>query len=801
MIDLLIVLLFVAYAIGAGLRARGKASKNLQEYFLAGKTISGWKAGFSMSATQFAADTPLLVTGLVATAGVFALWRLWIYALAFLLMAFVFSVGWRRGGVLTDAELTEVRYSGAGVLPLRVLKAIYYGTVINCIVMAMVLVAAIRIAEVFLPWHEWLPAGVYAVVLGAAGRTGLELGGVTGLDPAIATANNLLSILLILAFTAGYSTTGGLRAVINTDVAQFCLAMIGTAIYAWVVVRAVGGFGAVSDRMVELYGAEEANRMLSFAPPDTAGQVLLPFLVIIGLQWFFQMNSDGTGYLAQRSMACRTDRDARVAGVVFAWAQIFFRSLLWLAIAVGLLALYPFVPAEAGTEEFTAAREILFVVGIDDLLPPGARGLMLVGLLAALASTIDTHLNWGASYWSNDVYDRLVSQQWLKREPGGRELVIVARLSNLLILGIAIVIMANLGSIQTTWFISLLFGAGMGSVLVLRWVWERINLWSELAAMAMSLAVAPLLLYTMGTDPDTEWVRLAIMAATTTTAAVLITFVTPRTDEQVLLSFYERVRPFGMWPQTARLAGDRGRAPLLALGVRLRAVGVTALSLFLLLAGVGRLLIATPAASAVLTWGMVVAGLSLIPLWWREVVREETEADRSAALGAAGFDDAALLRGDQGLVDALRSWAPHLARVYGLELHVGERPDQRVEEVGQRVLLFEVVQDLLLYMARCNGVKGARVVLGRQDDLHRIDLEPTGRTANFARRTPDEPTDARPTHHDVLRHASEQLNQINGRLRVEPDPRRAERVTITARVEGKREGAIRRPQRRPGQRS
>jgi solute:Na+ symporter, SSS family len=783
MIDLLIVLAFVAYAIGAGLRARGKASKNLQEYFLAGKTISGWKAGFSMSATQFAADTPLLVTGLVATAGVFALWRLWIYALAFLLMAFVFSVGWRRGGVLTDAELTEVRYSGAGVLPLRVLKAIYYGTVINCIVMAMVLVAAIRIAEVFLPWHEWLPAGVYSVVLGAAGRTGLELGGVTGLDPAIATANNLLSILLILAFTAAYSTTGGLRAVINTDVAQFCLAMVGTAIYAWVVVRAVGGFGALSDRMVELYGAEAASRMLSFAPPETAGQVLMPFLVIIGLQWFFQMNSDGTGYLAQRSMACRTDRDARVAGVVFAWAQIFFRSLLWLAIAVGLLALYPFVPAEAGTEEFTAAREILFVVGIDDLLPPGARGLMLVGLLAALASTIDTHLNWGASYWSNDVYDRLVSQQWLEREPGGRELVIVARLSNLLILGIAIVIMANLGSIQTAWFISLLFGAGMGSVLVLRWVWERINLWSELAAMGTSLVVAPLLLYTMGTDPDTEWVRLAIMAATTTTAAVLITFVTPRTDEQVLLSFYERVRPFGMWPRTARLAGDRGRAPLFALGVRLRAVGVTALSLFLLLAGVGRLLIAPPDVSTALTWGMVVAGLALIPLWWREVIREETEADRAAASGIAGYDDDALLRGDQGLADALRGWAPHLARVHGLELQVEERTGHRVEEVGQRVLLFEVAQDLLLYLARCSDATGARVSVGGDQGRHRVEIVPIGASVNLARRVRGDAPDRRPAHHDVLAHARERLHQVNGRLEPVPDPRRAERIVITSTTE------------------
>jgi solute:Na+ symporter, SSS family len=783
MLDLLIVVAFVVYAIGAGLRARGKASQNLQEYFLAGKTIPGWKAGLSMSATQFAADTPLLVTGLVATAGVFALWRLWIYGLAFLLMAFVFSAGWRRGGVLTDAELTEVRYSGRGVLPLRVLKAIYYGTVINCIVMAMVLVAALRIAEVFLPWHQWLPAALYQPMLSLVALLGLELGGLTGLDPTIATANNLLSILLILAFTATYSTTGGLRAVVNTDVAQFFLAMAGTLVYAGFVISAVGGFEGLSERVVELYGAEQAHRMLSFAPPDTAGQVLLPFLVIIGLQWFFQMNADGTGYLAQRSMACRTDRDARVAGVVFTWAQIFVRSLFWLAIAAGLLVLYPFSPAEMGTEAFTASREILFVVGIDDLLPPGLRGLMLVGLLAALASTVDTHLNWGASYWSNDVYDRLISQHWLKREPKGRELVIVARLSNLLILAIAMVIMANLGSIQTAWFISLLFGAGMGSVLILRWLWERINLWSELAAIALSLVTAPLLLVFLGTDAETEWLRLGIMALVTTAAAVAVTFATPATSDQVLLSFYERVQPFGFWGRTARLAGDRPRAPLVALGHRLWAVLVTALSLFLLLAGVGRLLISTPQMSGAWTWILIVGGLALIPLWWRELVREELAADRSLDGAPARFDDRVLLQSEEGLLHALRQWSPHLQTAHGMDLEVQAAGRHRVGEEGLRVLLFEVVQDLLLYMARCNGVARARVALGRENGQHLVRIEAVGAPANFAPRSRGEAEDARPPDHDILAHVRERLYQVNGHLRVEPEPRRATMMTITAAVE------------------
>jgi solute:Na+ symporter, SSS family len=618
MLDLLIVVAFVAYGLGAGLRARSKASQGLHEYFLAGKSIRGWQAGTSMAATQFAADTPLLVTGLVATAGVFALWRLWIYGLSFLVFAFLFAAWWRRAGVLTDAELTRVRYSGRGVTVLRLLKAIYYGTVINCVVLAMVLVAAIRIAEVFLPWHQWLPPALYQPVLGLVAAGGLHLGdSLTGLAPATATANSLISIGLILAFTATYSITGGLRAVIRTDLVQFALAMSGTALYAWYVIDAAGGLGMLGERLVALYGAEQAHRMMSFSPPQGPGELLTPFLVLIGLQWLFQMNSDGTGYLAQRAMACRSERDARMSGLVFAWLQVFLRSLLWVAIALGLLVLYPFGAQEMSDPGFAAAREMLFVTAIDELLPPGVRGLMLVGLLAALASTVDTHLNWGASYWTIDVYDGVVCRHLLKRSPRAGELVLVARLSNVLILAIAVAIMARLGSIQTAWFISLLFGAGMGAVLVLRWLWERINLYSELAAMAVSLVTAPLLLHFLGTDPEDEWIRLGLMALVTTGAAVLVTFVTPATDERTLKDFYTRVRPFGLWGRTARLCGERDGIPLRALGRPAWAIGAAALSLFALLVGTGRLLFPAPGSGSLVTWLCLGVGVASAAAWLR----------------------------------------------------------------------------------------------------------------------------------------------------------------------------------------
>jgi len=537
MIDLFIVLAFIAYSITVGFRAKSRASKNLEEYFLAGRTIPGWKAGFSMAASQYAADTPMLVMGLMATGGIFMLWRLWIYGLAFLMMGFILGKAWRRSMVLTDAELTEIRYSGRGVVALRGIKAIYYGTVINCTVMAMVLVAAIRISEIFLLWHEWLPAVAYNAILIWIQAVGVELSsGSTGLDIWVATTNNIISIVMILIFITLYSTTGGLRSVIATDIVQFSVAMVATLIYAIVAVSKAGGLDGMIDKMVALYGEVRTSEILSFSP--NAWDAVLPFLVLIGLQWFFQMNSDGTGYLAQRTMACRTDKGAQRAGFIFTVAQVLVRSLFWLPIGVALLVIYPYDPATASGETFVASREILFATGIKDLLPVGIKGLMLTGLLAALASTIDTHLTWGASYWSNDIYKRIINEVWLKREPSSKELVIIGRLSNVLILAIALTIMANLGSIQTAWYISLLFGAGVGSVLVLRWVWERINLYSELTAMATSLIVAPIILFTV----NDEWLRLLIMSATSTVAVVVVTLVTSETEHSILDRFFQQVR-------------------------------------------------------------------------------------------------------------------------------------------------------------------------------------------------------------------------------------------------------------------
>jgi Na+/proline symporter len=223
----------------------------------------------------------------------------------------------------------------------------------------------------------------------------------------------------------------------------------------------------------------------------------LLYVVIVGLrdrrqasagpEQYFLAGRSLTGWQAGISMAATqfaADTPLLVAGLVavrgifalvFTYAQVLVRSLIWLPIALGLLVLFPpQLALDAGA--YVAEREFTFVRGIAEVLPVGVIGLMLTGMIAALASTVDTHLNWGASYWANDIYKRFICG-WRGVEPSGRSLVWVARLSNVLILAIALAVMARLDSIKLAWELSLLLGAGVGVVLVLRWLWWRITAW------------------------------------------------------------------------------------------------------------------------------------------------------------------------------------------------------------------------------------------------------------------------------------------------------------------------------------
>jgi len=657
-IDIAIIAAYVAYSAASGLAGASRASESLEEYFLAGRSLTGWRAGISMAATQFAADTPLVVTGLIATAGVFSLWRMWIYALAFLLMALVLGTGWRRSGALTDAGLTELRYGGRPAAVLRAAKAVYFGFVFNCTVLAMVLLATTRITEPFLVWNEWLPSLFFDPVVRWVEWAGFPLtagGAACGLEALcsagsvclgqrcighaewVASTNNLLSIGVIVGVTTLYSATGGLRAVVRTDIVQLAIAMTSTLVYAGVVVAEVGGLGELTARIAEIFPPDRSgpagmtgSELLAFTPGE-AHDVGLALIGVIAIQWLCQINADGSGYLAQRTMACRSDDDARRAGVIFAVIQVLLRSLLWLPIGLGLLILFEPVAGLSGAA-LASEREATFVRGIAELLPPGVKGLMITGMLGALASTLDTHLNWGASYFTHDLYARFFCPHVLKREPGPRTLVWVARAANLGILALALIIMPNLASIQTAWKASLLLGAGVGVVLVLRWLWWRMNAVGELTSLIASMMLAPILLWLVEEDA----VRLLLQAGIVTSAAVIAALLGPAEDRRRLESFYRRARPPGFW---GPIAGDGAAEDRIRLLHSLAATAAAGLSIFCLLTGLGSWLVGSP-APAFVPWPRVwiganlALGLAVIPVAWRLARAGRLVSDRISRSGS-----------------------------------------------------------------------------------------------------------------------------------------------------------------------
>src|SRR5436309_8028618 len=124
-------------------RARGSTS----EFFLSGRDVPWWLAGTSMVATTFAADTPLLVTGIVAKYGIAGNWLWWNMAASGMLTVFVYARLWRRAEVMTDVEFAEIRYAGKPAAFLRGFRALYLGIPINCIILGWVNLAMVKILQ------------------------------------------------------------------------------------------------------------------------------------------------------------------------------------------------------------------------------------------------------------------------------------------------------------------------------------------------------------------------------------------------------------------------------------------------------------------------------------------------------------------------------------------------------------------------------------------------------------------------------------------------------------------------------
>ena len=505
-IDWAIISAVLILTLGIGVLVSRKAGVSSSSYFLSGRNMPWWLLGVSMVATTFSTDTPNLVTEIVRTQGVSGNWIWWAFLITGMFTCFLYARLWRRSGALTDLEFYELRYSGKAASFLRTFRALYLGVFFNVMVMALVTLAAIKIAAVmvgFSPMQTVLVAGTVTLV---------------------------------------FSTLGGFLGVVITDLILFAISMTGAVMAASVVL----GLPEVNG-LQNLLAHPDVATKLSFLPDFSNAEVAIAvFIIPLAVQWWsvWYPGSEpgGGGYAAQRMLAAKSERDATAAVLFFQIAHYAIRPWPWILVGLASIVVFPDLDSiQAAFPHIDPA-----VIGHDlaypamlTYLPSGLLGLVLASLISAYMSTISTHLNWGSSYVVNDYYRRIVNPA-----ADERRLVLVGRLSTVALMIAAGIFALFLESAIQGFNILLSIGAGTGLLFLLRWFWWRINAFSEITAMIVSFLAA--LYFQFAELPGwSPYQKLIASVATTTLAWILVAFIGPRTDMEVLSRFYQKIRPQG----------------------------------------------------------------------------------------------------------------------------------------------------------------------------------------------------------------------------------------------------------------
>jgi Na+/proline symporter len=582
-IDWAIIAAFFVISMLIGVYASKSAGSSAKEFFLSGRNMPWWLLGVSMVATTFSADTPNLVTDIVRKQGVSGNWVWWAFLLTGMLTVFVYAKLWRRSELTTDLEFYEMRYSGKPAAFLRAFRAIYLGVFFNVVIMATVSLAAIKIGGVML-----------------------------GLSP-------YETLLLASVVTVIYSSLGGLKGVLLTDFFQFFIAMagsIGAAIY----ILDMPEIGSLNNLLTHPNVADKLN----FLPDFNDWNLIIPLLIMpLAIQWWATWypgaEPGGGGYIAQRMLSAKDEKNAIGATLFFNIAHYAMRPWPWIIVALSSLiifpqisdlgAAFPNIPADKLGDDLAYSAMLTF-------LPTGLIGLVLASLIAAVMSTLSTHLNWGSSYVVNDFYLR-----FLKPTATDKELVMVGRISTVLLMVFAAILALALSNALEAFNILLQIGAGTGLIFILRWFWWRINAYTEIFAMLISFIVA---IFFEVINPKVGWVlipedqaylKLLFGVGITTVGWVLVTLFTKPENDEILLSFYRKVRPasFGWKKLLDRYPNEKQEQGQLPMEIGLMLVG--SVMVYAALFAVGFWIYGNVIPASIATIVAIIGGAIIIKSW------------------------------------------------------------------------------------------------------------------------------------------------------------------------------------------
>ena len=502
----LILLFFIVFLI-IGIIVSKKAGENTKEFFLSGRNMPWWLLGISMVATTFAADTPGLVTELVRQNGVSGNWVWWAFLLTGMLTVFFYAKLWRRSGINTDLEFYELRYKGKAAGFLRGFRAIYLGVIFNIITMAGVCLAGAKIANILLGFSQ--------------------------------EQTLLISSIIVVI----YSSLGGLKGVLITDMIQFVIAMVGS-IWATIYILDIPQIGGLQNLLLHENVAGKLDIFPDFKDTDMLITLfIIPFAVQWWSTWYPGAEPGGGGYIAQRMLAAKDEKNAMWATLFFNFAHYALRPWPWILVGLASLVLFPTLDSIAiafpGLNSEMQGDDVAYAAMMT-YLPAGLIGIVMTSLIAAFMSTISTQLNWGSSYIVNDFYGRFINQTATEKQK-----VLVGRVSTVVLMICAALFSFYLKSAKDVFDLLLQIGAGTGLLFIVRWFWKRVNPYSEITAMVVSFLVAAVFFINKKLDiPIFEiagyW-QLIIGIVITTIGWVIVTLLTKPSDAETLASFEQLI--------------------------------------------------------------------------------------------------------------------------------------------------------------------------------------------------------------------------------------------------------------------
>ena len=538
-VDIAIIAAYIIVILAAGWVLSKRASKDLDSYFLGGRSLPWWIIGTSHGASGFDIAGTMWFVAAFFTYGMKSAFIPWIWPLFDRVFRQVYLGPWiRKSNVMTGAEWMQTRFGSGRAGTLSHVSVVLYAIVVSVGFLCLAFEGIGRFAEVFFPWD-------------------LAIGPLTSADS---------YAVIILALTLSYLLLGGWYSVVLTDLIQFALLTLTSIFIAWVAMTHVSREALVSavpagwdslwlgwkldlDWSDHITGLNEKIQNDGY---DWFGTIIA---IMFGKGLLVSMAGPNPGYGMQHQLSVRNPREAALENWWMSIVQLIPRFLMISGIAVlGVVFFSPMVQemtAGGGTFDF---EQILPFV-IRDFVPVGLVGLLMAGLLAAFMSTFDSTVNAGAAYVVNDVYKRYIDPN-----APSRRYVVIGYFASVLLVVVGVIFALTVESIDdiTKWVTFALYG-GYAVPNILKWHWWRFNGYGYFAGMVAGVLVA---IGFKVLNEASVWVipdmySFFITAPFSALASVAVCLITPPDDDEVLKKFYYNVRPWGFWqPVLAKVQAD-----------------------------------------------------------------------------------------------------------------------------------------------------------------------------------------------------------------------------------------------------